>query len=95
MNKFSNAQSLLMLRAALLIQVGAIKSVYTNCYPSLCHMTFVGHRNEADSIEIYFNDEKPYDQSIVDAALEEMDKMVAAARKRAERNLALIKSWEG
>lgn len=84
-----------MSRAALLIQLGVIKSVYTNCYPSLCHMTFVGYRNEADSIEIYFNDEKPYDQSIVNAVLKRMDIMVAEARKRAERNLALIKSWEG
>lgn len=95
MNKFSNAQSLLMSRAALLLQLGGIKSVYTNCYPSLGHMTFRGYRDEADTIEVSFDDEKPFDQSIVDAALEQMDIMVAAERKRAERNLALIKSWEG
>ena len=85
---FAKAMAQLLSRASILMQVGAENHIYTNMHPCIGHFTF-----HFGAMEINFNNEHPFDEAELNAALEQLDKRIFDWKKEAAAGISLIEAW--
>lgn len=88
--KFAQAQAQLTARAAILLQIGAAHNLITSSWPTIGCFTF-----ELDKLRVNFDPkkDKPFDDEVIAAAIEELDKKIAQAKAEAQQALSVIEAW--
>ena len=88
--KLAQAQAQLISRAAVLLQIGAVRTLRTHTYPSLGWLDF-----SLDSFRVEFDPDKgkPYDEEVLNAAIAELDAKIAKAKSDAQAAVSLIEAW--
>lgn len=86
-----NAQAQLMQRASILMLMGDNGMVETDIFPSIGIFSF-----EFDSlVKMRFDDDRPYDQNEVDAAIAKMDERIEEMYRVAQHTIEVVKAWRG
>jgi hypothetical protein len=88
--KFEQAQAQLTSRAAILLQIGAAHFLNTNAWPEIGCFKF-----QLDKICVDFDpkEDKPFDDAVIAATIEELDNKIAQVKAEAQQALAFIEAW--
>ena len=87
-----NSQAQLMQRASLLMLMGNEAKVYTDFFAFDTAQRFYFWFGD---IQLTFDDETPYSQEQVDAAIDKMDCKIEEAYKQAQHTIEVVKAWRG
>lgn len=88
--KMIQAQAQLLQRASILMVAGVNEKVTATCHPFINLFNF----GFAD-VDLFFDDEHPYNDEDVNAAINKLDKMIDQHYKAAQFAVSVIKTWKG
>ena len=89
--KMIKAQASLMARASVLMMTSKDVQVWTSCHPNIGLFRF----EFGDLVSLDFDDENPYDEQQVSAAIKALDDAIELAYERAQNTIQFIKAWRG
>lgn len=84
------AQAQLLQRASILMVAGVNEKVTATCHPYINLFNF----GFAD-VDLFFDDEHPFNDADVNAAIAKLDAMIDKHYKAAEFAVSVIKTWRG
>lgn len=88
--KMIQAQAQLLQRASILMVAGVNEKVTATCHPYINLFNF----GFAD-VDLFFDDEHPFNDADVNAAIAKLDAMIDKHYKAAEFAVSVIKTWRG
>lgn len=84
------AQAQLLQRASILMVAGVNEKVTANYHSYINRFNF-----EFADVDLSFDDEHPYNDEDVNAAINKLDKMIDQHYKAAQFAVSVIKTWKG
>lgn len=88
--KMQKAQANLLARAAVIQLCGVQSSVYTRYHAAIGIFTFA-----FAGIVLEFDEDNPYNELMVDEAIQQLDEMIERAATQAQKTLDVVKAWRG